>query len=172
MFNLSGSELIFLVIIALVVLGPDKLPEAMRKAGKLYNDFKKMTGGFQEEMRNVLEEPMREFRETADMVKGAAMFDASQATATPALNPADEIRPKDPMGDSAPPEIERTPGPNFGSAAPRPTHHMAPFESVVISGGESTEEVDEPPAITIDTADEESTDAPSHDGTVEEAPSA
>ncbi len=141
MFNLSGSELIFLVIIALVVLGPDKLPEAMRKAGKLYNDFKKMTGGFQDEMRNVLEEPLREFRETADMVKGAAMFDPNVVAPTPALNPADEIRPKDPLGDNAPPEIERSPGPNFASAAPRPTHPMVPFESVVISGGESTDAV-------------------------------
>jgi sec-independent protein translocase protein TatB len=67
-FNLSGSELIFLVLIALVVLGPDKLPEAMRRAGKLYNDFKKMTAGFQDEMRSVLDEPLRELRETADLV--------------------------------------------------------------------------------------------------------
>src|SRR5436190_1544693 len=61
-FNLSGTELVFLVLIALVVLGPDKLPEAMRKAGKAYNDFKKMTNGFQTEMKAVLEEPMRELR--------------------------------------------------------------------------------------------------------------
>lgn len=176
MFNLSGSELIFLVIIALVVLGPDKLPEAMRKAGKLYNDFKKMTGGFQDEMRNVLEEPMREFRETADLVKGAAMFDASQAPPTPVTNPADEIRPKDPLGDNAPPEIERSPGPNFGSAAPRPTHAMVPFESVVISGGDLTETVDvvaEAPADDPASAqNDEADDTTSRDVTVHEAPPA
>ena len=80
MFNLSGSELIFLVIIALVVLGPDKLPEAMRKAGKAYADFKKMTTGFQNEMKSVLDEPMREIRETAELAKSSAMFDTKPFT--------------------------------------------------------------------------------------------
>ena len=80
MFNLSGSELIFLVIIALVVLGPDKLPEAMRKAGKAYADFKKMTTGFQSEMKSVLDEPMREIRETAELAKQSAMFDTKPFT--------------------------------------------------------------------------------------------
>src|SRR4029078_9706334 len=76
-FNLSGSELIFLIIIALVVLGPDKLPDAMRKAGKAYADFKKMTTGFQNEMKSVLDEPMRELRETAELAKQSAMWDAN-----------------------------------------------------------------------------------------------
>jgi sec-independent protein translocase protein TatB len=76
-FNLSGSEIIFLIIIALVVLGPDKLPEAMRKAGKAYGDFKRMTSGFQNEMKSVLDEPLRELRETAELAKGSATFDTS-----------------------------------------------------------------------------------------------
>ena len=80
MFNLSGSEIIFLIIIALVVLGPDKLPDAMRKAGKAYGDFKRMTSGFQSEMKSVLDEPMRELRETADLAKSSAMFDTSAIT--------------------------------------------------------------------------------------------
>ncbi len=77
MFNLSGSELIFLVVIALVVLGPDKLPEAMRKAGKAYADFKRMTSGFQSEMKSVLDEPIRELRETAELAKNAASWDTN-----------------------------------------------------------------------------------------------
>ena len=80
MFNLSGSEIIFLILIALVVLGPDKLPDAMRKAGKAYGDFKRMTSGFQNEMKSVLDEPMRELRETADLAKSSAMFDTSSIT--------------------------------------------------------------------------------------------
>ncbi len=94
MFNLSGSELIFLVLIALVVLGPDKLPEAMRKAGKVYNDFKKMTSGFQDEMRSVLDEPMREFRETADLVKSSAMFDPSLIAPVNSDPPASPVVPE------------------------------------------------------------------------------
>ncbi|MCU1400767.1 MAG: tatB [Acidimicrobiales bacterium] len=83
MFNLSGSELVFLVLIALVVLGPDKLPEAMRKAGKAYADFKRMTSGFQSEMKSVLDEPLRELRETAEMAKQAATFDLNPLSPKP-----------------------------------------------------------------------------------------
>jgi Tat protein translocase TatB subunit len=73
-FNLSGSELIFLLLIALVVLGPEKLPEAVRKFGKTYGEFKKMTSGFQSELRSALDEPMREMKDTADAMRKAANF--------------------------------------------------------------------------------------------------
>lgn len=75
MFNVQGSELIFLLLIALVVLGPEKLPEAVRKFTKAYAEFKKMANGFQGEFRQVLDEPMRELRETANLVRDAAKFD-------------------------------------------------------------------------------------------------
>ncbi|MEZ5216621.1 MAG: twin-arginine translocase TatA/TatE family subunit [Ilumatobacteraceae bacterium] len=35
MFNVQGSEIIILVILALIVLGPEKLPEAIRKFSQL-----------------------------------------------------------------------------------------------------------------------------------------
>lgn len=75
MFNFSGSEIVFLLLLALIILGPEKLPEAIRKFGKTYAEFKKVTTGFQSELRNALDEPMREMRETADMFKQAATFD-------------------------------------------------------------------------------------------------
>jgi Tat protein translocase TatB subunit len=75
MFNLSGSEMVFLLLIALIVLGPEKLPEAVRKFGKAYSEFKKMSTGFQSELKSALEEPMREMRETADAFKQAVNFD-------------------------------------------------------------------------------------------------
>jgi len=74
-FNIQGGELIFLLLIALVVLGPEKLPDAVRKFTKAYSEFKKMANGFQGEMRSVLEEPMRELRDTADMMRDAANID-------------------------------------------------------------------------------------------------
>ncbi|HEY7628934.1 MAG TPA: Sec-independent protein translocase protein TatB, partial [Ilumatobacteraceae bacterium] len=72
MFNLSGSEIVFLLLIALIVLGPEKLPDAVRKFGKVYAEFKKMSTGFQSELKTALDEPMRELRETADAIKKAA----------------------------------------------------------------------------------------------------
>ena len=75
MFNFSGSEIVFLLLLALIVLGPEKLPEAVRKFGKTYAEFKKVTAGFQSELKSALDEPMREMRETADAFKKAATFD-------------------------------------------------------------------------------------------------
>jgi sec-independent protein translocase protein TatB len=74
-FNFSGSEMVFLLLLALIILGPEKLPDAVRKFGKGYAEFKKVTTGFQNELKSALDEPMREMRETADAFKKAATFD-------------------------------------------------------------------------------------------------
>lgn len=76
MFNLQGSEIIIILLLALVVLGPEKLPEAMRKAGKFYADIRKMSSGFQDEFRAAMDEPMKEVRETANMLRDSADFTA------------------------------------------------------------------------------------------------
>lgn len=75
MFNLSGSELVFLLLLALIVLGPEKLPDAIRRFGRTYAELKKMGTGFQTELKNALDEPMREFRSTADELRKAANLD-------------------------------------------------------------------------------------------------
>ena len=79
MFNLQGSEIIIILLLALVVLGPEKLPEAMRKAGKFYADIRKMSSGFQEEFKAAMDEPIREVRETANMLRDSADFTKLQA---------------------------------------------------------------------------------------------
>ena len=72
MFNLQGSEIIVILLLALVVLGPDKLPDAVRRFSKTYSELKKMGSGFQTELKSAIDEPMREMRETAQMVRDAA----------------------------------------------------------------------------------------------------
>lgn len=72
MFNLQGSEIIVILLLALVVLGPEKLPEAVRKFTQTYAELKKMSSGFQSELKSALDEPMREIRETANLVRDAA----------------------------------------------------------------------------------------------------
>ena len=74
MFNLSGSEIIVILLLALVVLGPEKLPDALRRAGRTYAELKKMGNSFQAEVKSVLDEPMKEMRETADLLRKAADF--------------------------------------------------------------------------------------------------
>ena len=80
MFNVSGGEIIVILLLALVVLGPEKLPEALRRAGRTYAELKKMGNSFQTEMRSVLDEPMKEMRDTADLLRKAV--DVTVETAT------------------------------------------------------------------------------------------
>ena len=69
MFNFSGSEIIFLLILGLVVLGPEKLPGVLRKAGRLYGEFKRVTSDAQSELRQALADPIRDIQGTANEYK-------------------------------------------------------------------------------------------------------
>ena len=82
MFNVSGGELMIILVIALVVLGPEKLPEMIRKVGRVYGELRRMSSGFQEELRGVLDEPLREVRETMDMARGGFSTAADDAVTT------------------------------------------------------------------------------------------
>src|SRR3954452_14015582 len=55
MFNVGGGEIIAILVIALVVLGPDKLPNAARQAGKYLNEFRRISSGFQDEIRGAMD---------------------------------------------------------------------------------------------------------------------
>jgi sec-independent protein translocase protein TatB len=89
-FNLSGTEIIVILLLALVILGPEKLPDAMRKAGKAYSELRKMANSFQSEVKSVLDEPMEELRGTADALREATNFtgEAKKPIKSPAATPA------------------------------------------------------------------------------------
>jgi len=95
-FNLSGSEIVVILLLALVVLGPEKLPEALRRAGRTYAELKKMGNSFQSEMRSVLDEPMKEMRDTADLLRKAVDITVEAATTDTRtlVRPADEPVPE------------------------------------------------------------------------------
>jgi len=102
-FNLSGSEIVVILLLALVVLGPEKLPDALKRAGRTYAELKKMGNSFQEEVKSALDEPMKEMRDTADLLRKAADFtdDTGPAAkpgsgnrATPAPTPAPAATPE------------------------------------------------------------------------------
>lgn len=93
MFNLTGSEIMFLLIIGLVVLGPEKLPDAIRRVGRLYAELKRMSSGVQTDLRKVMDEPLKEMMNTTNSMK--ALFNdtsdqfksAAREIATPSFVP-------------------------------------------------------------------------------------
>jgi Tat protein translocase TatB subunit len=55
MFNVGGGELLVIALLALIVLGPDKLPEAARKVGAVMAELRRMSAGFKQEVREVID---------------------------------------------------------------------------------------------------------------------
>lgn len=78
MFNLTGSEIMFLLIIGLVVLGPEKLPDAIRRLGRLYSELKRMSSGVQTDFRKVMDEPLKEMFNTTNSMKALFNDTSSQ----------------------------------------------------------------------------------------------
>ena len=67
--SLGGGEVIAILIIGLIVLGPEKLPDAIRKFGNIYGEFRRMSQGFQSELRDAFDEPLQSLRGTAQMMQ-------------------------------------------------------------------------------------------------------
>ena len=54
MFNVGGGEIIVILLIALIVLGPDKLPNTARQVGRFMGEIRRMSNGFQQELRDAM----------------------------------------------------------------------------------------------------------------------
>lgn len=55
MSNIGTGEIFVVLLLALIVLGPDKLPDAARKVGGLVRQVRSMSAGFQQEVRNAID---------------------------------------------------------------------------------------------------------------------
>jgi sec-independent protein translocase protein TatB len=53
--NLGSGEILVILLLALIVLGPERLPEAARKVGKYVRQIRQMSQGFQQEVRRAID---------------------------------------------------------------------------------------------------------------------
>ena len=68
MFGIGAPELIVILVVALVVLGPKRLPELARGLGRTLGEFRRATSGVSEELNNarvLLEEEVRQAENSA-----------------------------------------------------------------------------------------------------------
>ena len=87
MGSLGAPEIFVVLLIALIVLGPNRLPTAARQVGKALAEFRRMTGSLQTEVRDAFAEPIAAFQETLNgtgpsATPNADLTAAGSATAT------------------------------------------------------------------------------------------
>ena len=106
--NLGMSEMIFIFIAALILVGPKKLPEIMRQVGKFMGEFKRASNEFKYQ----IESEMRNLEMEAERAKPAILPPSAplQASLQPplegtiangALLEAPAETPAEPASDSA-----------------------------------------------------------------------
>lgn len=108
MGNLGSGELLVIFFVALLVLGPNKLPDAARQVGRAVNEIRRVSGGFQREMREAMREPMR----AAEQAK-ADMLDPFKQVATDAIKtPVDDADPPLPSTSDGDADSDDPPAPD------------------------------------------------------------
>lgn len=109
MLSFSPEKLFIVGIIALIVLGPQRLPEAARSVGRFIATFRRLSSGIQAEMRDVLAEPREAFNEAMGdfplppMRRPARqVISAALSPPTPAIDERPEADPPEPADPSGP----------------------------------------------------------------------
>lgn len=89
MFNVGGAELLVILLVALLVLGPQRLPGAARQVGRVMSDIRRISSGFQAELRDALDADEARPRRTEPVPLAQAVADADDdAVSAPATHPA------------------------------------------------------------------------------------
>ncbi|MGI9604270.1 MAG: Sec-independent protein translocase protein TatB [Acidimicrobiales bacterium] len=66
MGNLGGGEILIILVVALVVLGPSRLPTAARQVGQAIGELKRISSGFQNEMKAAMDDVSLESSATSE----------------------------------------------------------------------------------------------------------
>lgn len=105
MFGIGIPELVVILVVLLVFVGPERLPEVGKFLGKIFTEFRKATDDVSEELRSarlMLEEEIRQAEREAREEK----------------NPQDTILPPESRPEEAPASVPRTKGDTDLSATP------------------------------------------------------
>jgi sec-independent protein translocase protein TatB len=136
MFDLSWSHIAILVVVALLVLGPKELPNAIRTGAQLLRTGRKLAGEFRSGMDDLLREA--ELEETRQAIT-KAMSEGVEKTLTENVDPTGELKSAvslDPLleassGEAASASSDTTPKMIEHDPPPAPAHSILPPEESV-----------------------------------------
>jgi sec-independent protein translocase protein TatB len=170
MFNIGPGELMAIAAVALIVLGPQRLPQAMRQVGKFVGELRRISGGFQDELRRAIDESdvgdeaddEPEYRAVA--IEATTTDNAEPVAAAPADAPSDDAPPAD-ATVAAEAEDESQPADAPSADAP-PDADEVDVEAVALAGanrdqpdvGPSEDEDDEPETMVLPSDEDEDED--------------
>ena len=109
---LSIPHLIIVFVVALVVFGPEKLPELARNVGKLMGEFRKATG----DLRSTFEGHLRDLEREADLRRSSNVPQANTIAA-----PAASLTAASPAYSATPAAAEAEISTALGAAGTVPT---------------------------------------------------
>jgi sec-independent protein translocase protein TatA len=96
--SLGPAEILVILVVALLVFGPNKMPEIAKQVGKGFREFRRVQQHLKSELRDVVSE-----------------FDSPSSTASVAQEPVPMLPPKD---DDATPSSTSTPTPTPAASEP------------------------------------------------------
>jgi sec-independent protein translocase protein TatB len=126
-FNLDPAKLLVIAVVAVILLGPDKLPQVARQAGAAWRTFNEFRHRMESEVRSSIPdlpssaEIARLARSPTALLNHLSKMPEDPAAATardPATsggNPGDE-----PAGESVPPPSTTPPGSDVATPGPGP----------------------------------------------------
>lgn len=115
LFGIGFGELIFILILALVVFGPKRIPEMARTIGRFVQQMRQATGGIEDEMRRL----MAGEGDPSTWLAGAPppVPSASPLPAAEPFSPPPTLVPGPPADEPSPPPGDDTPAIDDGPAA-------------------------------------------------------
>jgi len=103
MFGIGMQELLLILVIALIVLGPKKLPDVAKALGKALNEFKRATSDLKESLD--VDQSLNTVKKSFDAMNNTPP--AAGATAS-APGPS-EVKPPSPSPEEAAPKTPEPP---------------------------------------------------------------
>ena len=102
MFDIGASELLLIVVVAVVVIGPKDLPLALRAAGRWIAKIRRVSGHFRSGIETMIREAELEEMEKQWREQNEAIMQAHPAHPEPGEGPEP---PPDRAGGEAPPPV-------------------------------------------------------------------
>lgn len=109
MLDLSPEKIFVLAVVAMVVLGPQRLPQAARTLGRLVGQLRSLTNSVQDEVRDALHEPQQAFGAALSDFRPAEIRRNVRQTVIDTISPA-----------AGPPPLKPTPDRSSSPAAGAP----------------------------------------------------